>query len=233
MILNLEVSDDVARKIKGLSALTGQDATQIVQGLSGRLEQMITSEIMESLGVTAPASSSIEQQAPASNSALVFPEEPKEEHWADDVVEPEDPESFDMAESLSDTDFDSLDVELPEEAQRQKEEDLMGIKDREGNDSNYKDDIMADAQEFAEDDGTDMGTYEEPVGDMGGARVSMTGDMPDDSGDDLDVLPMDLGLKSVTSDDKSAIDFFLSASEGRTGDKTKRNGRNSAQRNFY
>lgn len=140
-----------------------------------------------------------------------------------------DEEDFSMADGLAEEGLEE-DTPLPDNNimfPGDMEEDVA-IKNKENEEVEYEDDIMADAQAMAEGDDYEGG-YEEPVGDMGSGRranVSNVGnDAPtDDSGmggDDL--LPVDLDIDSVL-DSKGSVDFFAAAMQGQRGDKTKRDG---------
>ena len=140
-----------------------------------------------------------------------------------------DADDFSMADGLAeegleeDTPLPDNDIIFPGDM-----EEKVAIKNKENEEVEYEDDIMADAQAMAEGDDYEGG-YEEPVGDMGSGRraaVSNVGnDAPtDDSGHSgVDVLPVDLDIDSVV-DNKGAVDFFAAAMQGQRGDKTKRDG---------
>lgn len=277
MILTLEINDDVAKKIKCINILTGKSAEDITAEFGAKLNEMLTGQIMEALGVPMPANLNqvpvFHMQEPLPGRVMPYPGEP----WTcqgkssdgielikpvlkpaiSDMQDIEDDEDDDQtyeglgaAESLS-----SLQVEESEEdllpetfvaeedeeeanplANLEKEGD-MSIKNKLGQDVGYEDELMADIQAMADEE--DFAGEDDIMADaaasMGsgrssGARVSKVAEIPQDtpigeSGEEgLDILPVDFGLNSISSNESGGMDFFAKALSGTRGDKSKRNG---------
>lgn len=135
-----------------------------------------------------------------------------------------------------DDDFDEMDTALPEDLVEKlsSPKDDMTVRDKAGNETSYDDDFMRDIQDEIDGDDDGMDSI------MAAASASMNGTSDTDGGATSsskrsdaptgeegyvpDVLPVDLGLSSVTESDASATSFFESALTGRQGDKTKRDG---------
>jgi hypothetical protein len=124
------------------------------------------------------------------------------------------------------TEFANMDPEL--DADDDMKQFLGGdtvstIKNAQGQAEEFKDDFMNDIQnEFSDDDGE--GDFMSEPAPTAKAKVSGVSHMPSDADPDgLDILPQDFGIKSV-ADDKGAMSFFDMAMEGKTGDKSRRNG---------
>lgn len=251
MILNLEVNDDIVRKIKGLSALSGHTASEITQFLGNQLEGLVTQEIARSIGLytaedpklpqTPPDPDAIRQESMSEQStkdlkAFIGVSDDEEPSEAPGLIFPEPTiyseeeidETLRVADSLSDENFDDLDQELP-----QTEEPVMGVKDKQGNETEYEDDIMSDAQEMADNDGYEYMSDPAPsvsAAKRAGALVSNVNDFASDApvsdgGERVgpDTLPLDLGIDSVAGDTRKGADFFNQIMSGVQGDKSQRN----------
>ena len=184
MELTLKVSDDVARKIKGLSVLTGKNASDITNDLSQYIEGHITQQLIQAVGikpedlnvvrsgymqpvgfeqeVQSQMTTTHDFEEQSTNDALVFPSDEEEEN----PFKGEGDDGFSMAAGLgaSEEEFDKYDDDLPEEmveelvfpAENEDEEmDTMPVKDKDGNNVGYEDPIMADLQEELEDGSLD------------------------------------------------------------------------------
>jgi len=133
---------------------------------------------------------------------------------------------------------------FPEDNEESKEEEiLMPIKDKDGNDAGYEDEVMNDFQEELESgdlDGVSDDSYDHDDDEREfeedrpqKSKATVSGHIPSDApaaegyeNTAPDVLPMDYGINQVSAEDgqvSGAIDFFNNAFDGIQGDKTARN----------
>jgi hypothetical protein len=179
------VNDSLARKIQGLSVLTGKSASDLTDDLSHIIEGHITQQLIHAVGITPedlnvvrsgfmqpvgyengiPEGTTVttthDFDDQSTNEALIFPADEEDDTWSKATKE----DDFSMAAGLgaSEEEFDNYDEALPEEAQSEfilpgedKEEiQTMPIKDKDGNQSGYDDPIMAELQEELEDGSLD------------------------------------------------------------------------------
>jgi hypothetical protein len=141
MELKLTVNDDLARKIKGLSVLTGKSAQDITQDLSQQIEVHINKALVAAVGLkpedlvvhssptannTYTTNSGYVNQTQyrtdqSTNNALVFADQDEEEDEYEESSSSKASDSgFSMASGLgaSEEEFDKFDDELPEEAKK-------------------------------------------------------------------------------------------------------------------
>ena len=240
MELVLNVSDDVARKIRGLSVLTGKTALEITEDIGGHIDEVLTQEIVQSVKGcdTIPSSTStlipseiVKDLSPASFSEINREDEDK----GDEEVET----ALDSLAMITEEEAKDLNEELPAtffEAEGEVEEEIMSTKDKSGEEATYDDSLMADIQAMAEDDdyigASDSGLVSEDpalqsASSPSKAAVSDLKEFPNDVGENgIDVLPADFGINSISSDNKCAVDFFVKAISGEQGDKSQRNSLN-------
>lgn len=115
------------------------------------------------------------------------------------------------------------------------EEEDMPVKNKEGEDEGYDDDIMNDIQAEAEDEydndaiAAASGSYsDDDFEDDAPRRSPKSGKIGNDAptgedGSTPDVLPVDYGFDNITGNDaKAGADFFTKVFSGETGDQSKR-----------
>lgn len=257
MELTLQVNDDVARKIRGLSVLTGKSALEITNDISDHIEELVTKQIIESVGGRLPTSpnTGAALSGLALNHSLTQRdnsydilgkmetglsgedteyEDPRLIFPLDQSPEDEDDEVETAGEGLADITEDEaeeMDDELPQSflSQNDEKEEEMTIKNKEGKEVGYDDELMADIQSMAEDfEGNDGLVNEDPALAAASyktkASVSTVKEIPDDGANiSLDVLPTDYDIEKVSGNNHGAADFFNKAFFGVEGDKSKRN----------
>ena len=142
MELKLTVNDDLARKIRGLSVLTGKSAQDITQDLSQQIEVHINKALVAAVGLkpedlvahssttsnatytatTGFASSNQYRSDQSTNNALVFADQDEDnDEYEESSSNKASDSNFNMASGLgaSEEDFDKFDDELPEEAKKE------------------------------------------------------------------------------------------------------------------
>lgn len=144
MELKLTVNDDLARKIKGLSVLTGKSAQDITEDLSHHIEVHINRALVAAVGIKPedlvthqPTTSTTTYTATSgfshantyrsdqsTNNALIFAdqdEDEEEELYEETNSSKNTDASFNMAAGLgaSEDDFNKFDEELPEQAKKE------------------------------------------------------------------------------------------------------------------
>jgi len=232
--LRLQINQTTAKKIKALSILTDTNAEEITELISLHIDKLISQEILYHVAgeQTLPA-----PEATGPDHYKDMPREKEREFSSKEssVVEDEDEvdsnEEFDVAVSMGSKIDELEEEELPENVQNDfKEFEEMGVKNKDGEETGYEDEIMADAQAMAESDefGDQGSIFADAAGSFGGEKD------PDVFGDDTpkeegggpsltpDVLPVDLGIEQASSS-KGGMDFFGKVLDGEKGDKAARN----------
>jgi hypothetical protein len=247
MELTLNINKSTAKKIQALSILNECDASGITNLISTHIDALITNEILRIIAEEGnfnfgPRESSSAGQIGIDEQSIVdglkienkdesLPENDKflEEVWPEDITEEDDgPMIFGVADSMGQKVDDVIDEELPEKIQEELED--MTVKTKDGEETGYDDEIMADAQAMAEGEfyGQDD-VIAAAAGSLEGSlkNLSRTGDdSPREEGgipsNTPDILPVDLGIDSASSDD-GGMAFFGQVIKGTQGDKSARN----------
>jgi hypothetical protein len=216
--------------------------------ISNEIDNIITHELLAQLGVTpegledrsavpkAEEEPEVEEEdseddeedygpfiADSGLNAEEYEEEEEEEEEEDD-----DDGFVNVADSMGQTEEETDVDEIPIDMQKELKEIQMSIKNKNGEETGYDDDIMADAQALAEDEYADQDDVIAAAAGSYGKEVDFgTGDdTPIDDGGapsrTPDILPVDHGIDKA-SDVKGGMDFFGFALEGKKGDTSARN----------
>lgn len=242
MDLKLTVSDETAKKIQALSILANLSASDISRFLSLEIDSIITNEIVQVVAPqTKPYPEPLESplKKPSTEIGAIEPvnsnsfNSSESETPEEDIIEPPDeddePQIFSVADSIGHKVDEIEEDYLPDNISKEFED--MSVRNKDGGETGYDDEIMADAQAMAEDEfcGQDdviaaaAGSLE--AGSKDPKRIG--DDTPRDEGGALsstpDVLPVDLGIDKASTDE-GGMDFFNGLIDGARGDKSARNG---------
>lgn len=230
MDLTLPINETTAKKIQALSILADCNANDISSLIEANIDKIISEEILKYIiddidpVDRSEASESILEDRPnvLTPEGLVEPYEPSQEALTEDENE------FGVADSIGQR-YDEVEEEaLPEELQQELKD--MVTKNKDGEETGYTDEIMADAQAMAEGD---FAGQEDVIAAAAGSigAESKAGRYSDDDSpreeggipsNTPDVLPVDLGIDKASSDE-GGMAFFGQVVEGQKGNKERRN----------
>jgi len=221
------VTETVAKKIKALAALTDMDSGSIQDYISNQIESILTQGIMENLGMDGVPL--MGHTNPGPDFSTSGPSKP--ETWIPGTLGTKnnntDDSELSVAEGLSDTTIDEFDSPLETFDDDDEEEDEMGVKNKQGEDSTFDDDVLADAQSSMEDmfgsneleADYDSDPDERELSGIG--NDAPVGDMGEKKGDHL---PVDYGLNAISGTASVAgMDFFERVAQGQVGNTNLRN----------
>lgn len=179
MELTIQVNDDVVRKLRGLSALTGKTADTLTADLGEKLDDILTQEIILSVGgdkflpyepqySPKPGAErrplrpvAIDEDAFATDEDgeygeedLIFPESRADIDSNYEHEEDEDEEVESHGEGLSDLTEEELEEELPQSFMdnNETEEEDMAVINKNGQEDGYADPLMAEMQAMVDGD---------------------------------------------------------------------------------
>ena len=242
MELTLNIGKDTAKKIQALSILADCNAADITDFISTQIDSIITAQLLQVLGLDRDLSLGPQNKVSEEDFTKTDPiisNEPeivsegqnipqKIDSDDEDEDDEEGPMMFGVADSMGQKIDEVEDEVLPDEFQQEIKE--MAVKTKDGEETGYTDEIMADAQAMA--DGEFSGQEDviaAAAGSLEGAaqRLVSTGDdSPKEEGgvpsSTPDVLPVDLGIDKASSDG-GGMDFFNMVLEGEKGNKSARN----------
>jgi len=223
MILELYISEETARKIQGLSVLSGKSPSEITKSIENNLNSILNQQILESIGLDPTTFVKYQPGSPTSSATLYGSGDPVYTPTTK-LKEPEPIEETTMETTAKDiNDLLSPDKEESTvgELSSMKMEDLDPeiIFPKEGYDDPFmkavQDEIdlnkMPSRANVSEVHGDEIGD-DTPRSDMGEAVAP-------------DRLPVDFGIGQISENDHGAADFFMKVMNGQQGNKQNRNNR--------
>ena len=228
MILELYISEETARKIQGLSVLSGKSPIEITKSIENNLGSILNQQILESIGLD-PTTFAKHSPAPATTNTTLYgsgdpvpdttrtmytPETKLKELYPD-----EEDDMGTTAKDINDLLSPDKEESTVGELSSMKMEDLDPeiIFPKEG----YDDPFMKAVQD-------EIDLNKAP------SRANVSEVRSDEIGDDTprsdmgesvapDRLPIDFGIGNISENDHGAADFFMKVMNGQQGNKQNRN----------